>query len=362
MSVPATALIVAGGRGTRLMPLTVDVPKPMLPFCGAPFLAGMSRRLAAEGVRRIGLVVGADTTPFLPLVALLADHDVEVFLVPEPTPLDTAGGVRQATLGLDEAVLVLNGDVLSDLDVTALVRRHDEAGAAATISLTRVSDTSTFGVCVLEGDRITAFVEKPAPGTLPGHDTVNAGAYVLSAGVLADFAEGPLSFEREVFPTLLASGAVIAGAVHEGVWTDLGTPERFLAGQRLVLDGALRWPPLADLAEHVGAPGVRVGRDVVIASGARLDAPVVLGDGVRVGPGAAVGPYVVAADGADIGPGADVAHTLLGPGVRIGAEAVVIDSLLAEGVAVAEGAELIAATLGPAAASGVGPGSDPHGG
>jgi len=347
MSVPTTALIVAGGRGTRLLPLTTVVPKPMLPFCGAPFLAGMARRLALEGVRRIGLVVGADTAPFASLAPLLEPHGLEVFLVPEPTPLDTAGGVRLATLELDEPVLVLNGDVLSDLDIAALARRHAEAAAAATISLTRVSDTSTFGVCVLDGVRITAFVEKPAPGTLPGHDTVNAGAYVLAAGILRRFPEGPLSFEREVFPSLLASGAVLAGAVHEGVWTDLGTPERFLAGQRSVLDGEVAWPPLDDLVELDGAPGVRVGRDVHVAAGARLDAPVALGDGVRIEAGAAVGPYVVAADSASFGAGSDVAHALLSSGTRVGEEAVVLDSLLAEDVVVADGAEIRSSVVGP---------------
>jgi NDP-sugar pyrophosphorylase family protein len=347
MTVPTTALIVAGGRGTRLMPLTATVPKPMLPFCGAPFLAGLARRLGDAGVRRIGLVVGSDTGPFVPLVDLLAPHGIDVFLVPEPTPLDTAGGVRVATLGLDEPVLVLNGDVLSDLDVAALAERHHVTGAAATISLTRIPDTSTFGVCVLDGDRITSFVEKPAPGTLPGHDTINAGAYVLSAGVLAAFPDGPLSFERAVFPTLLRSGAVLAGEVHEGVWTDLGTPERFLDGQRLVLDGALTWPPLEDLTELDVAPGVRIGRDVIVAPDARLDAPVVLGDGVRIGPGAAVGPYVVAAEGVCIGARADVSSALLSAGCSIEDGAVVEGSLLAEGVVIASAGEAIGETLGP---------------
>jgi len=349
MSVPTTALIVAGGRGTRLLPLTTDVPKPMLPFCGAPMLAGIARRLAAHGVERIGLIVGADTAPFAALVPMLAPHGLEVFLVPEPTPLDTAGGVRAATLDLDEPVLVLNGDVLSDLDVASLARRHVEVEAAVTISLTRVADTSTFGVCVLEGHRITAFVEKPEPGTLPGHDTVNAGAYVLAPGVLQQFPEGPLSFERQVFPALLAAGATIVGEVHEGVWTDLGTPERLLAGQRLVLDGALAWPPLDDLTVDADVEGVRVGRDVQVAPDARLDAPVVLGDGVRVEAGAAVGPYVVAAPGVRIGARSDVAHTLLSEAVAIGEGATVVDSLLAERADVPAGSEVGGATLGPSA-------------
>jgi len=355
LSVPTTALIVAGGRGTRLLPLTTDTPKPMLPFCGAPFLAGLARRLAAQGVRRVGLIVGADTAPFTVLIAMLAPYGLEVFLVPEATPLDTAGGVRAATLDLDEPVLVLNGDVLCDLDVAALARRHVSAEAAATISLTRVAETSAFGVCVRDGDRSTAFVEKPEVGSLPGQDTVNAGAYVLAPGVLEEFPEGPLSFERQVFPDLLASGATIAGEVHDGVWTDLGTPGRLLDGQRLVLDGALDWPPLDDLATHAEVPGVHVGRDVRIAPDARLDAPLVLGDGVRIGAGAAVGPYVVAEPGVIVGARADVANTLLSSGVRVGDGASVVDGLLAERVAVPAGAVLDGATLGPPASTDDGP-------
>ena len=367
MSTPRTALIVAGGRGTRLLPLTERTPKPMLDFCGAPFLAGLARRLGAAGVQRIGLVVGADTAPFLPLVDLLAPHGLEVVLVPEPEPLDTAGGVRAATIGRDEAVLVLNGDVLSDLDVTALCAHHATTGATVTISLTRVEDTSTFGVCVMDGDRITAFVEKPAPGTLPGQDTVNAGAYVLSAGALARFPEGPLSFEREVFPTLLEAGERITGHVHGGVWTDLGTPERFLAGQRLVMDGAMAWPPLLDLAdlgaleERPSREGVLVGSDVRIASDARLDPPVVIGDGVSIGSGAAVGPHVVIGPGAHVGDGADLADSLVGAGALVGQRAVLSEALVAGGVRIAAGAQ-VAGPVGPAAsAAPAGPAADGQG-
>ena len=360
MSTPTTALIVAGGRGTRLLPLTEWTPKPMLPFCGAPFLAGLARRLGEAGVGRIGLIVGADTAPFEPLVALLAPHGLDVFIVPEPSPLDTAGGVRAATDGLDEPVLVLNGDVLSDLDVTALCAHHERSGAVATIALTRVPDTSTFGVCVLDGDRITAFVEKPAPGTLPGHDTVNAGAYVLAAGTLARFPNGPLSFEREVFPALLDAGDRLTGHVHDGVWTDLGTPDRFLEGQRLVLDGAMGWPPLhdlADLGEVEGRPsreGVRVGRDVRVAADVRLDAPVVIGDGVSIGSGAAIGPHVVIAAGAHVGDGADIADSLVGDGALIGQGAVLAQALVAGGVRIASRADVTGPVGPPSGAAGQG--------
>lgn len=353
MSTPRTALIVAGGRGTRLLPLTERVPKPMLPFCGAPFLVGLARRIGAAGVERIGLVVGSDTAPFEPLVGMLAPHGLEVFMVPEPEPLDTAGGVRAATRGLDEPVLVLNGDVLSDLDVVALCEHHASSDATATIALTRVVDTSTFGVCVLEEDRITSFVEKPAPGSLPGHDTINAGAYVLAAGALDRFADGPLSFEREVFPVLLDAGERLTGHVHEGVWTDLGTPERLLAGQRLVLDGAMAWPPLddlEDLGEVQGRPareGVRVGSDVRVAADARLDPPVVFGDGVSIGSGAAIGPYVVIAPGAHVGDGADIADSLVCSRALIAQRATLSETLVAEDGRVAPRADVSGTIVPP---------------
>jgi mannose-1-phosphate guanylyltransferase len=353
MSTPSTALIVAGGRGTRLLPLTEQVPKPMLPFCGAPFLAGLARRLAPAGIRRIGLVVGADTAPFEPLVALLAPHGLEVFIVPEPTPLDTAGGVRAATRDIDEPVLVLNGDVLSDLDVGGLCAHHERSAAVATIALTRVADTSSFGVCVLDDDRITAFVEKPEPGSLPGQDTINAGAYVLAPGVLDRFVAGPLSFEREVFPALLEAGERMTGHVHEGVWTDLGTPERLLAGQRLVLDGAMTWPPLDDLKDlgvleqRPAREGVLVGEGVRVAADARLDAPVVLGDGVSIGSGAAVGPHVVIAAGAHVGDGADISDSLVCEEALVAQRALLSGSLVARAARVAPGADVSDTIVAP---------------
>ena len=340
-----TAMIVAGGRGTRLMPLTRTTPKPMLPFCGAPMLAGLARRLGDAGVRRILLVVGADVAPFARLAAMLAPHGIEVSVVPEPTPLDTAGGVRLASLELDEPFLVLNGDVLSDLDVAALYAAHVDGGAAATIALVRVEDTSTFGVCVLDGPRITAFVEKPAPGTLLGQDAVNAGAYVIEPGVLARFPAGPLSFERTVFPQLLEAGLGITGHVTEGVWSDLGTPERLLDGQRLVLDGAVDWPVLTDLAPDPDRPGVRLGAGTRIAPDAELLGPCVLGDGVVVERGAVVGPYVVAADGVRIGPGARVVGSLLDRDVELGADVHASDVLVGAGAQIGQGADLRALTV-----------------
>ncbi|MDX1510877.1 MAG: NDP-sugar synthase [Nitriliruptorales bacterium] len=310
------ALVVAGGRGTRLQPLTFGVPKPLLPFCGQPFLAGVLQRLARAGVRRTWLIVGADSTPFRELQDVV-DMDLEV--VPEPTPLDTAGGVRAVAAQLDGTVLVLNGDVLTDVDLAAAVSHHRAHRPAATIVLTRVDDTSSFGVCVREGSRIVDFVEKPPPGTLPGQDTVNAGTYVLEPEVLMAHPEGPLSFERDVFPGVLANGGTLEGVVWNGVWSDLGTPDRWLEGTRLALAGDLDWPTL----DRMEVTGDRVLADAAsVADDAVVRGPVGL-DGANVASGATVGP-----------------NTFLGARVGIGAAAVVTDSVVMEGSEIGDGVVL----------------------
>jgi mannose-1-phosphate guanylyltransferase len=338
MTTVRDAMIVAGGAGTRLRPLTLTTPKPLLPFCGAPFLTGVIRRLAAVGVDRVLLVVGADTAPFEVLADAAAAHGVAVEAVPEPEPLDTAGGVRAALERIRGTFLVLNGDILTGVDLAAVTATHARAGAAATLVLTRVEDTSTYGVCVREGTRIVDFVEKPAPGSLPGQDTINAGTYVLEPDALARFPQGRLSFERTVFPGLVAAGEHVEGHVDDGVWADLGTPERFLHGHRLALDGQLTWPPLEDLPADAG--GVRRAGDVQVAPDAVVTGPALLLPGARVAAGARVGPHVVLGRGATVGPGTRVADAVLFDGARLGADARVAGSLVGRGATVGDGALL----------------------
>jgi len=309
------AMIVAGGAGTRLLPLTASTPKPLLPFCNAPFLEGVIRRLVALGVDRVLLVVGADTSPFEPLAATFADEGIAVECVPEPHPLDTAGGVRSVLDQVTGTFLVLNGDILTDVDLRAVVDAHEWAGAVATLVLTRVEETSSYGVCVREGTRIVDFVEKPAPGTLPGQDAINAGTYVLEPEALTRFPQGRLSFERQVFPGLVAAGDHVEGFVSDAVWADLGTPGRFLAGHRLALDGTLRWPTLT--AFPADAHGVRRADDAEVAPDAVLHGPVLLGAGVRVGAGAELGPHVVLGDGVQVGAGVRLTDSVLLAGARL---------------------------------------------
>lgn len=329
----ATALIVAGGRGTRLQPLTHDTPKPLIPFCGGPFLEGVLVRLSRAGVRRVFLVVGADSHPFVALEPAAERLGIQLEAVPEPEPLDTAGGVRAVADRFDGPVLVLNGDILTDVDYADVGAAHVASGDDATIVLTRVVDTSSFGVAVIEDGRIIDFVEKPPPGTLPGHDTVNAGTYVLEPDVLLAHEEGRLSFERDVFPALLRRGGSINGHVWEGTWQDLGTPERYLAGHRHALDGDLHWPTLEEVTER--SDGVRVAAGAEVHGDAALVAPVLVQRGARVAAGATVGPYAVVGQESEVDAGAVLEDSVLHDRVHIGAD-VVARSLIAAHDAVVE--------------------------
>lgn len=339
MTQPTTAVIVAGGRGTRLWPLTERTPKPLLPLVGIPFLRGVIERLGATGFRRVLLVVGQDTAPFDQVCSEAGRAGIEVEVVPEPTPLDTAGGVREVVDAIDGTFLVLNGDVLSGVDLDALVSQHRDAGAIATLSLIRVADTSTFGVCVREGSRIVDFVEKPAPGALPGQDAVNAGAYVLEPSALERFPRGALSFERQVFPGLVADGEYLLGAVTDATWADLGTPARYLHGHRLVLDHRVPWPSVAD--ERT----IHVGRGSEVADGATVTEPVWIGDEVSIAAGASIGPYAVIGDRCRLGARTQVRDAVLHDEATVDDHGHLDHAILGRGAAVGRSASVHGASI-----------------
>jgi mannose-1-phosphate guanylyltransferase len=328
------AVVLAGGKGTRLRPLTDTLPKPLVPFMGEPYAAGLLRRLLAVGVTRATFLVGQDAEPWKPLADLADDIGLQVAVVTEETPLDTAGAARRLlAAGVEDDVVVCNGDILTDLDLADLLAAHRAGRATATIALTRVPDTSAFGVVVCDDAGVVRrFVEKPPPGTL-SQDTVNAGTYVLAPDAMARFpGDGPLSFEREVFPGLLASGATVLGRVSGAYWADLGTPERYLAGHLAVLEGRCHWPQAPGM--EPSRAGVAVHGVAAVAPGAVLESGTVVGAGCSIGAGARVVASVLH-EHVDIGAGALVEASILAPrcqvapGARVGPGAV-----LAEGTVV----------------------------
>lgn len=322
---PMDALVLAGGMGTRLRPLTAARPKPLVQFMGEPYAAGLLRRLVAAGADRATFLVGRESDPWTPLAALGAQVGIAVEVTTEEEPLDTAGAVRRLLAGRRDAtagdVLVCNGDILTDVDLAAVVAAHRAAGATATLVLTRVEDTSAFGVVVTDGaGRVERFVEKPEPGAIPQR-TVNAGTYVLAADAFDAFpGDGPLSFERTVFPGLLNAGRHLLGIVSDAYWADLGTPARYLAGTRAVLDGSCRWPVAEGFASV--APTVLVHETAQVAADADL------------------GPHVVVGAGCTVGAGATVRGSVLHDDVRVGAGARVFSAILGHGASVAAGVEV----------------------
>jgi len=309
------AIVLVGGEGTRLRPLTDDVPKPALTLVDRPFLAYMVEWLAAHGVTEAVLACG-----FLPdvLREALGDGEhagVRLTYVTEPERRGTAGAIRFAAdaLGdaLDDRFLALNGDVLSDLDLSALVRAHGERGARATIALHPVEDSSAYGlVSVGGGGEVTEFVEKTGEA-VPGE--INAGAYFLERSVLDLIPpEREVSIEREVFPRLVGAGL---GALRlDGYWMDIGTPERYLQASWDILEGrvATRVRPTA--------PGLLVGAGADIDSGATVGPRAVVGPGCRVAAGAELRESVLL-DGCSLGPGAKVSGSVLAAGVSVDAGA-----------------------------------------
>ncbi|MPZ71939.1 MAG: NTP transferase domain-containing protein [Nitriliruptorales bacterium] len=327
------AVILAGGKGTRLRPLTETRPKPLLPFAGDAFAVGLLRRLDQAGCTHATFLVGHDAQPFAPVQALAEALDIAVDVVTEPEPLDTAGGARDLIRGGgDGPFVVCNGDILTDLDYAGLVASHRAGGATATLALTRVEDTSTFGVVDVDaGCRVRAFVEKPPPGTVAA-DTVNAGTYVLERTAFDRCpVEGPLSFERAVFPALLEGGDLVLGIVADSFWMDLGTPERYLAGHRAVLGGECAWP--------LGPDFLREG-SVLVHRDADVAADAVLGD------------CVVVCAGARVAAGAYLTRSAVFEDARIGADARVDDAIVGEAATVAAGAAVTGVVVAPGATVG----------
>jgi NDP-sugar pyrophosphorylase family protein len=323
------AVVLVGGEGTRLRPLTETIPKPLLPIVDRPQLDHVLDHLARHEVDDVVLSSPYLEETFHPFIASRSGRAPAIRWVTEAAPLGTGGAIVNALAGLgDEPFFALNGDILTDLDLTAMAAFHLERGAAATIALTHVDDARPFGLVPTEGDgRVREFREKPVE-RIPGD--VNAGTYVLDPAALASWLPGePVSIEREIFPALIDEGRPLFGYLADAYWLDLGTPEKYLQAHADVLEGevdGLSYPApwIADTAEidlraHLGR-WVAVGPDASVAADAAVDDSVLL-------------------SGAVVEARAHVTGTILGPGARVGEGAVVTDVVLAEGAQIPEGME-----------------------
>lgn len=314
------AVIMAGGEGTRLRPLTSNLPKPMMPLANRPMMEHIVRLLREHGFDDIVVTVA-----FLPQAIRTyfgdgSEFGVRMVYATEQTPLGTAGSVRNARDELDERFLVISGDVLCDIDLSEIVRFHEERGALATIGLKVVDNPLEFGIVVTRPDgSIERFLEKPTWGQVFS-DTVNTGIYVLEPEIFDYIPPGEaVDFSADVFPRLLEEGRPIFGAVAEGYWEDVGTLEAYLRAHKDVLDGLVN----VELKGFELREGLWVGEGVEIHPDAVVQGPALIGDYCRIDAGATVGEYTVL--GANVVVNADVFlqrsvvhdNSYLGKGVRL---------------------------------------------
>jgi mannose-1-phosphate guanylyltransferase len=310
------AVVLVGGFGTRLRPLTLTTPKPMLPVGHVPIIERLVDNLSRGGVTEVTLALGFKAEPFIEAFPTGECNGVVLHYAVEPEPLDTAGAIRFAAdfSGIDDTFVVANGDVLTDLDIAALVDFHRRHAAEATIHLIAVDDPSSFGVVVVDDDgRVERFVEKPAPGSAPSNQ-INGGTYVLEPSVLQRIPAGrKLSIERVTFPEVVAGGRLFA-MVTDDYWIDAGNPALYLRANLDLLDGTRHGHTCE--AVHNGArvhPSATV-TGSMIADGATVAADSTVTDSVLL-PGAVVADRAVVTNSVvmgKIGEGARVADSVLG--------------------------------------------------
>ena len=330
------ALILAGGEGTRLRPLTSSVPKPVVGLVDRPFIAFMLEWLARHGVDDVIMSCGFMASGVRDVLGDGKGYGVKIRYVEEPEPLGTGGALKFAEEFLDERFLMLNGDTLTDMDLSRQIAQHEATGASGTLALVPVDDPSSYGlVRVAAGSgQVEEFLEKPSADQAAEVNTISAGAYVLERSVLDLLEYGKrASIERDVFPKLVGNG-LHATVFENDYWMDIGTPDRYLQGTYDILEGTVA----SRVTERLGVDGVFVAEGVlndgrvvgpaiveagcVIGEGAQIGGRTVLGREVTVGAGTSIEGSMIS-DGVEIGAGCSLSNCIVCPGARIGDNTVV---------------------------------------
>jgi len=332
------AIVLVGGEGTRLRPLTYTTPKPLLAIANQPFLERQLTWLERHGIDEVVLSLGYLPDAFVARFPDARFGNLTLRYAVEDEPLGTAGGIRYAAdvAGIDERFVVCNGDVLTTIDLTEMVGFHDAHGGEATIHLCRVDDPSAFGVVPTRPDgEVMAFVEKPPAGRVPSH-WINAGTYVLEPSVLARIPPRlTVSVERETFPRMLDRRGRLFALQSDAYWIDIGTPAKYLEAHADVLAGALGAPPAPGAVEK--APGVWMQGSASIAADARVEPPVLLGPDVSIASGACVRQAVLGA-GCSVEKGAKVVGSVMLDGASVANDASALDAVIGSEATLEHGA------------------------
>jgi mannose-1-phosphate guanylyltransferase len=342
------ALILAGGEGTRLRPLTSTLPKPVVPLVGRPFITYMLDWLRGHGVDEAILSCGFMAEGVRAVLGDGASLGISLRYVEEPRPLGTGGALKFAERLLEERFFMLNGDILTDIDLSQQMRQHERTGARVTLALIGVEDPSAYGLVRRRPDlAVGEFVEKPSPDEIQDSDLISAGAYIIEREVLNELtaSAGRISIERELFPALVDRG--LFGYQARGYWLDIGTPQRYLqatfdilegevqteVGRRLRAAGGALCEGDAEVGRRRTAAGGALGEE---AAGGVLHAPALIGPGCTVAADAIVGGRAVLGAGVSIGPGAHVQSSVLLDGCQVGAGSRIDSAIVGPGVTIGE--------------------------
>jgi mannose-1-phosphate guanylyltransferase len=346
------AVILVGGLGTRLRPLSINTPKAMMPVVNTPFLEYVIRRLSRHKIGHIVLAISHLAQPIEDYLGDGSRFGVSLSYSLEEEALGTAGAVKNTQKYLDEAFLVLNGDVFTDLDITSMVTIHRQRQAKITIALTPVADPTSYGLIETDNQgRVTRFLEKPDWEQVTTN-MINAGTYIMEAEVLDSIPrQTQFSFEHQVFPPLLSRGEPVYAYPSDCYWMDIGTPEKYHQLNRDLLDGK------SNQYHFDSDKCIVIGQQSNIHSTAKITGPAVIGDSCRIGQKARLaGPLVIGAGstiareaivedcviwhGVDIQPGAKVKNSIIANSCRIGAGSVVEGAVVSDHVTIADGYQL----------------------
>ena len=337
------ALILAGGEGTRLRPLTSTIPKPVVPLVDRPFITYMIEWLRAHGVDDVILACGFMAADVRSVIGDGTSLGVRVRYIEEPRPLGTGGALKYAKELLAERFLMLNGDILTDIDLGAQLSQHERTGARATLALAAVDNPSAYGLVRCGSDHaVNAFVEKPGPDEADTN-LISAGAYVLERDILDEMAPAGtnISIERDVFPLLVGRG--LYGYAAAGYWLDIGTPDRYLEGSFDILSGRVR----TELTERLEREGSVLIESADVEAG--VIAPALVQADCTLAPDATVGPEAILASGVSVGERTRVRRSVLLEGASVGAGCVVSDSIVGPGAQIGDECQ-----IGPGAVLGEG--------
>jgi len=317
------AVVLAGGKGTRLRPLTYTKPKPLLPLAGEPAIVRLVHKLARDGIEDVIVTTNYFARLLRETLGDGSDYGLRIQHVEEKTPLGTAGSVKNSEALINETFVVVQGDNQFEFRLDEIVSAHRKLDAMATLALVRVENPSEYGIVELSDGRVTRFLEKPAPHECFSN-LINAGIYVVEPDALRLIPEGkPFDFSRDLFPHMLKSRIALGGCPVGGFWADVGDPSSYLKANSWALDNIRRKG--TNRSDHIPRTS-----NSIISKSSTLKGPICLGDNVRIHKDVLVGPYACIGDGSEISAGAKITFSVVYENTQIGTNAVLDTCIVAE--------------------------------